>query len=61
MTQITVTLSDEQMHQLERLAQQAKAPPEEWLSQPAQDFLNAAQYVLRKNQQLYQRLATHAG
>lgn len=65
MSNITITLTDERMQQLEKLAQEAKVPPEEllrarienWLSCPPKDFLQAAQHVLRKNQELYRRLA----
>ena len=65
MNNITIQLPDDRMQQLQRLAQEAKLLPEEllrarveeWLSGPSQDFLKAAQYVLKKNEELYRRLA----
>lgn len=65
MSTITIQLPDERMEQLQKLAQEAKMLPEEllcarveeWLSGPSQDFLKAAQYVLKKNEELYRRLA----
>lgn len=65
MSNITIELPDERMRQLQNLAQEAKVPPEEllrarveeWLSGPSQDFEKAAQYVLKKNEELYRRLA----
>ena len=65
MSSITITLTDDRMRELQKLAQDAKIPPEEllrvrveqWLSGPSQDFLKAAQYVVNKNVELYRRLA----
>ena len=65
MNTVTIRLADERMKQLEKLAQDAKLPPEEllrarveqWLSEPTQDFLKAAQTVVKKNEELYRRLA----
>ncbi len=65
MSTITIQLPDERMQTLQELAKQAKVPPEqllqarveEWLSQPALEFLKAADYVLKKNEELYRRLA----
>jgi antitoxin FitA len=65
MSSITIQLSDERMHELQRLAQEAKVPVEEllrarveeWLIGPKQEFLQAAAYVLKKNDELYRRLA----
>jgi hypothetical protein len=65
MTTITVPLSEERLTQLRELAKRAGVPPEElarasledWLRQPREDFLEAARYVLRKNTELYRRLA----
>ncbi len=65
MTTITVPLSEERLEQLRELAQRANVSPEElaragledWLRQPREDFVEAAQYVLRKNAELYRRLA----
>jgi hypothetical protein len=65
MSNITIQLPDERMQQLQKLAQEANVLPEEllrarveeWLNSPAQEFLQAAQYVLKKNEELYRRLA----
>ncbi len=65
MSNITIQLPDERMQQLQKLAHDAKLPPEEllrvrveeWLRGPSEDFVRAAQYVLRKNEELYRRLA----
>jgi antitoxin FitA len=65
MSNITIQLPDERMQQLQKLAQEAKVLPEEllrarveeWLNSPLQEFLQAAQYVLKKNEELYRRLA----
>ncbi len=53
------------MERLKALAQQAGVSPEElarasleeWLARPREDFQQAAEYVLRKNAELYRRLA----
>jgi predicted transcriptional regulator len=65
MSTITITLSDERLLRLKELAKEVKLTPEdlvrasleEWLSQPKEDFARAADYVLRKNAELYRRLA----
>jgi predicted transcriptional regulator len=65
MTTITVPLSDDRLERLKELAQQAGISPEElaragleeWLARPREDFQQAADYVLRKNAELYRRLA----
>jgi len=65
MTAINVTLSDERLEQLRRLAEITGVSPEElaragledWLRQPREDFAQAARYVLEKNAELYRRLA----
>jgi antitoxin FitA len=65
MSTITIQLPDDRMHRLQELAKEAKLPPEEllrarveeWLDGPSQNFLKAAQYVLKKNEELYRRLA----
>jgi predicted transcriptional regulator len=65
MTTITITLSDEEVTRLHELAAEAKLPPEELiqasvkelLNRPKEDFLRAATYVLKKNAELYRRLA----
>lgn len=65
MTTITITMADDRLEQLRQLAQQLDVSTDELihisidelLSRPEEDFLNAAQYVLDKNEDLYQRLA----
>ncbi|MBI1832051.1 MAG: ribbon-helix-helix protein, CopG family [Planctomycetes bacterium] len=65
MSNITIQLPDDRMRQLEELAAEAKVSPEdllrarveEWLSGSSQDFLQAAGYVLKKNKDLYRRIA----
>ncbi len=65
MSTITVTLRDEQLLKLRELAEAAGAEPEEWLQKrietllvsPTDDFEHAAEYVLKKNEELYRRLA----
>ena len=65
MNAITIELTDDRMNRLNRLAEAAHVAPdqllrarvEDWLSAPPEDFLNAAQYVLKKNEDLYKRLA----
>jgi antitoxin FitA len=65
MTTITIALSDEQAVRLDELAREAGVAPEElvqaslgeMLSRPKEDFTRAAQYVLRKNAELYRRLS----
>jgi antitoxin FitA len=65
MSAITVPLSEEQLDQLRTLAEGAGLAPEElvragveeWLSRPRPDFRTAIEYVLRKNAELYRRLA----
>ncbi len=65
MNNITIQLPDERMQQLMKLAQEAKVLPEEllrarveeWLNSPSQEFVQAAKFVLKKNEELYRRLA----
>ena len=65
MATISLSLSEERLQKLQELAREARLPPEEllrtaveeWLNRPKEDFARAADYVLRKNAQLYQRLA----
>ena len=65
MNTITIALSDESLLRLRELAKEAKVAPEElvrasvdqWLHRPKEDFARAADYVLRKNAELYRRLA----
>jgi len=65
MNSITIPLSEERLGRLRELAKEAQLTPEElvretleqWLKQPNADFARAADYVLRKNAELYRRLA----
>jgi antitoxin FitA len=62
---ITIDLSDSQFQKLQNLARihgiatevLLKASLEGWLNLQKGDFVNAADYVLAKNAELYQRLA----
>jgi hypothetical protein len=62
---ITIDLSDSQFQKLENLARVhgiatevlLKASLEDWLNLQKGDFVNAADYVLAKNAELYRRLA----
>jgi antitoxin FitA len=62
---ITIDLSDSQLQKLESLARVhgiatevlLKASLEDWLSLQKDDFVNAADYVVAKNAELYRRLA----
>jgi predicted transcriptional regulator len=61
----TITLSSDRVSKLQELAKEAGTSPEDllrtqvesWLSQPEADFEEAARYVLKKNAELYRRLA----
>ena len=61
---ITIDLSDEQSAHLQRRAERLGVRPAELvraafsdqLAQPQDDFLRAAEKVLRKNRELYERL-----
>jgi antitoxin FitA len=63
-TTLTIELSEERLERLRKLAQKAGVTPEElaqarlgeWLEQSEEEFQRAAQYVLRKNAELYRRL-----
>jgi predicted transcriptional regulator len=65
MTTITITLPDERLRELQDTASQLKVSPEELvrisieelLTRPAEAFQQAADYVLKKNVELYKRLA----
>ena len=65
MTTITIALPDEEALKLKELARGAGVTPEdllragieEWLRGPRADFASAADYVLKKNAELYRRLA----
>jgi antitoxin FitA len=62
---ITIDLSDSQFQKLQNLARVhgiatevlLKASLEDWLNLQKDDFDNAVDYVLRKNAELYRRLA----
>ena len=64
METITITLSEEAMRKLRKLAEAVNLAPEEllrssveeWLQRPSDDFSRAANYVLLKNAALYGRL-----
>lgn len=65
MTTITIPLSDERLAQLRSWAEQTGLTPEEFLrrrvekllEQPDEQFRQAADYVMKKNAELYRRLA----
>jgi hypothetical protein len=65
MSTITIELTDEQISRLRNMAVEAGSTPEalaragvEWvLSDRATDFKRVAEYVVRKNKELYERLA----
>lgn len=65
MTTITLAISDDSALKLEELAKAAGVKPtellrasvEEWLAHPRADFADVAAYVLKKNAELYRRLA----
>jgi hypothetical protein len=65
MTTFTIALPDASILRLKELASEAGIDPEEllhasiveWLASPKDDFAQAAAYVLKKNAELYRRLA----
>ena len=65
MATITINLPEEPLRRLQEMAREANVTPEEflrasveeWLRRPGEDFTRAAAYVLRKNAELYRRLA----
>jgi antitoxin FitA len=65
MVTITVTLSEDRLQKLQNLAKQFRIAPEELLrvsveeliARPQVDFQKAVDYVLKKNKELYKRLA----
>lgn len=65
MVTITVTLSEDRLQKLQDLAAQFRIAPEELLrvsveeliARPQADFQKAIDYVLKKNNELYKRLA----
>ncbi|HVK15110.1 MAG TPA: DNA-binding protein [Gemmataceae bacterium] len=62
---ITIELSEDRVALLRERAKQANVPVEDlaragledWLRTPREDFAAAAAYVLKKNAELYRRLA----
>jgi antitoxin FitA len=65
MAVITINIPEEQLQQLQAMAQANNISPkellratiEDWLNYPKSDFEQAANYVLQKNAELYRRLA----
>ncbi|MDW7712500.1 MAG: hypothetical protein SCH98_18710 [Deferrisomatales bacterium] len=65
MTNITVSIPDDRFAQLQAAASKLRTTPEELvrasiddlLAQPEESFLEAVGYVLKKNAELYRRLA----
>ncbi len=65
MTEITISISDERLAELQELASASGLTAEDfltrcidqWLTRPEREFSQAAEHVLRKNAELYQRLA----
>ena len=65
MASITINIPDDQLQKLQQLAQESgisledllRASIDEWLSYPKSEFVKASSYVLKKNAQLYRRLA----
>ena len=65
MTNITIAISDDRMQKLREKASRFQVAPEELvrvsledlLTRPEADFMQALEYVLQKNAELYQRLA----
>lgn len=65
MASVTINLSDNQFQTLQELAKLhgiapevlSRASLEEWLDLQKGDFVDAANYVLAKNAELYRRLA----
>ena len=65
MTTLTITLPEERLARLQEIADRyhvkaedlARAGIEELLKQPDEKLKQAAEYILRKNAELYRRLA----
>ncbi len=65
MTTITIELPSERLQKLQEMAQKfgismeelVRVSVEDMLTQPEDQFRKAAQYVLKKNAELYKRLA----
>jgi hypothetical protein len=68
MAAITINIPEEQLQQLQVIAQANGisleellcATIEDWLNYPKSDFEQAANYVLKKNSELYRRLGVYA-
>jgi antitoxin FitA len=63
MASITIDISDQQLQKLQQLARDNQVSPEDllrvnedWLARPQNEFTQAADYVLKKNTELYRRL-----
>lgn len=65
MPNITISLPDNQLETITKRAQELGISPEfflqisieDWLTYPTMEFTEAASYVLKKNAELYKRLA----
>jgi predicted transcriptional regulator len=65
MTTLQVAISDDRLLKLKEIAARLKVTPEELVrvsiedlvAQPAESFRQASEYVLKKNSELYRRLA----
>ncbi|MBI2504459.1 MAG: DNA-binding protein [Candidatus Latescibacteria bacterium] len=65
MTSLTITLPDDRMLKLQEVASRLRVTPEELarlsieklLASPEETFQQAVDYVLKKNAELYRRLA----
>lgn len=65
MTTITIELPNERLQELQEMAlklgvsmeELVRVSVEDMLTQPEEQFRKAAQYVLKKNSELYKRLA----
>lgn len=65
MTTLQVAISDDRLSKLKEIAARLKVTPEELVrvsiedlvTQPEESFRQAAEYVLKKNAELYRRLA----
>ncbi|MDJ0731599.1 MAG: DNA-binding protein [Crocosphaera sp.] len=65
MISLTISLSDDKLHQLQEIAQERGITTEEllqtkineWLTLNSDDFNKVTNYVLTKNAELYNRLA----
>ena len=65
MASITITLTEEQLQELQEVAAQLRVAPEDLVRSRIEDMLTGretrfeqvAEYVLKKNAELYQRLA----